>query len=509
MTLKKGFLRPSKTFIKREHISTGVILGTAFAFSLYSLFYWLREIMRLLTNYLGGNILLELTPIENFIYNLFYASIASIVGYYIFIKYGLETSRNHLDKKIKITQRHILTQYAFFIWSFLFVFGKIVGLIGIWFIEIPFQFEVDFLKEFSILFYLLPLVLFLDIWPTILKATGKKGYKWMLFSFFYITTLSVLMASINFYDYQKVNYKLKMTDIYIRYGIDVPASYSHEQIRRLALISDLYVVKDSANPKHPVLLWNNLENKIQLNDINQLVNEEKGKIWDPDRENLTINLHIDKSFKLKYVNEVKNELRKSNVRKIQYSTSSIYSKFPPYYPQIKISGLPQSLSPVYSPKFAAFLDSAENPDFNHYAIRLPKSALYRINDYKNFNRVLLTLDKKKAFLNGKSVTDEQLKNFLYPFIKKYQNNCAIIFEPDEEITYSRYIHYLDIIYSVIDKLRNERSIELTGSTYDPTRYYYSFDKIDYFKNLYPHNIIEWSPEEKRLMKLMERAKEKR
>ncbi len=502
MALKKGFLRSQNTFVKKKRVPTGVFVGVLFSFGLYGFFYLFRESFRIFTNDYGGEILLVLSPKENFIYNFFYAFIASLVGFYVFVKFSVENSINFQNKKLKFKQRHLLAEQAYLKWNFLFVFSKVVGFIGISFITVTLQYDIDFLSEFGIIFILLPLVLFLDLWPIILRATGAKAYKWMLISFIFIFSLSFLYANINFIDYKKINQKIQSCNIVTAFSLEVPRSQTYRKIESRYLTDHIYVVNDSIENAQPLIFLNDISNKIKLEHLITSINAEREKLYFDEIYRWKPNLHIDKKVKLSYFNKIKQELRKANVSNIQLSTSIKHSLYPSNFPGFKYLGMPQHLIKYY-PEFENFLDSAERLDFSKYTLKLSESQMYRTEIVKTFNRIKLEVLTDKILVNGKQMNEFNLRLFLNKFINKYQDNYVIIFEPDENISYGRYIEILDLMCSVVESLRERASLETYGESYKELMLQNKHFEI---ADKYPCNVVEWTPEEKRLQQLLKKTR---
>ena len=145
MTILKGFLR-RKGFISRQRLISGIILWITYSYILYAFFYLFREAFRILTSKFGEQLLLVLDTKENFIYNLFYASIASSLGYIFSLKFVLRNSTVRQSRRSKFFIRRTINDGGFFSWSFLFWFGKITGALGLWYIMWPLQFDINFLE---------------------------------------------------------------------------------------------------------------------------------------------------------------------------------------------------------------------------------------------------------------------------------------------------------------------------------------------------------------------------
>ncbi|MEQ8531749.1 MAG: hypothetical protein RIB86_07845, partial [Imperialibacter sp.] len=68
--------------------------------------------------------------------------------------------------------------------------------------------------------------------------------------------------------------------------------------------------------------------------------------------------------------------------------------------------------------------------------------------------------------------------------------------------FGRYIEYLDLVYSQIENLKNEMSLELYQR---PLEYWYWQPELESIKSKYPRNVLEWTREEQRLLDLMKKA----
>ena len=128
--------------------------------------------------------------------------------------------------------------------------------------------------------------------------------------------------------------------------------------------------------------------------------------------------------------------------------------------------------------------------------------MYRTKVVEQLDRVEIKIDIESVWLNGKLVKEDELRQILHRYMKRYAQDFIVIHSPSSDISYGRYIEYLDIIYSVTDKLRDEMSVEL----YDKLYHDLSFAKErDPIRIKYPNNVVEWTSEEKRLINLMNEA----
>lgn len=114
---------------------------------------------------------------------------------------------------------------------------------------------------------------------------------------------------------------LRETTINVRQA--VPAATELRKLQRKSLVSYLYMGKPKPNL---VATWGT-EPKIQANDVfinpKDLVlwvSQEKDKLSEVERDQITIALKVDKEVKMGLVSDVQLELREANARKLMYTT---------------------------------------------------------------------------------------------------------------------------------------------------------------------------------------------
>ena len=501
MTISKGFLQ-KRTVFSTSLLSSGTILWIIFSYILYAFFFLSREIFRFLTADFGDQVLLVLDKNETFIYNLFCSSLAVAIGYGLALRFVLQNSVTGQSAKARFLMRRTLNEQDFFTWAFLSWFSRITSILGICYIAFPIQYDVYFLDEFPFLLTLLPIVVFFTTWPKLALITKGYRLKWTAISLGIFATMSFGFAFKSFLASEKINKILLKKSIEYTYGLTVPRSQTQQLLQRRSLTTNVYIVRDTIDPFQPIIFINNVYTQTGLDSIDIKLNIERDKLSWIESSQMAINLHIDENIPMTFVEELKYRFRQDSLRIIQYSTGQKHSKYPPNYPQWKYSGIQQNLYPRHYPKFVSFLDSAEHLDFDKYTIRLPESMMYRVNALKEYNRIEVYVGKDDVMVNGATVTDSKLAEIVYKFTKKYSPDNVIIFNKDNQITFGRYIEYLDLVYSQIENLKNEMSLELYQR---PLEYWYWQPELDSIKSKYPRNVLEWTREEQRLLDLMKKA----
>ena len=112
---------------------------------------------------------------------------------------------------------------------------------------------------------------------------------------------------------------LRETDILVKQQL--PRAVQLTKLERKSLVSYIYI----GEPKQINLYGK--EPKIQVNDvfvevsdIVQFVNQEKDKLNEAERDQITMSMKVDVESKMGIISDVQQELREANARKVLYSS---------------------------------------------------------------------------------------------------------------------------------------------------------------------------------------------
>lgn len=112
---------------------------------------------------------------------------------------------------------------------------------------------------------------------------------------------------------------MRETDIMVKQQL--PKATQLTKIERKSLVSYIYL----GEPKNTSLYGG--EPKIQTNDvfvdvddIIQFVNQEKDKLSEVERDQITMSMKVDVEVKFGIVSDVQQELREANARRVLYSS---------------------------------------------------------------------------------------------------------------------------------------------------------------------------------------------
>lgn len=499
MTLQRGYLI-NRNNIERRYIISGALLWVFCSYITYGFFYLFREIFRILGFEFNDYTLLVLTPNEQFIYNLFYAALASALGYMMSLGFVLRIISFKQPQRTRRFYTRTLNEAGLQSWVFLMWFGKVASILGIWYITYPMQFDIDFIEQFPLFLFLLPLVLFISTWPQLQRIIHGHTWRWFaaLLSFFLVLSFSLCFK--NFLNTTEINKNMLKSSIQHSYQLHVPKSYSHQHIRRRSMAINIYMVKDTADGVTPLLFLNHIDRSFHMEELGKMIEREREFLLDMHRHDLIANLHIDETIPMRYVNELKYALRKAHVFKIQYATGDYSSTYPSHHPFFHYQGI-QHILPAYMPEIIAFTDTAGSIDFSRYKIRIPKES--RIESVKRNNRIAVMITQNEILVNGTVVSKDKLEEIILKLAKKYSPRLYFLYDVDEDISYGRYIEYLDVIHSQIGKLRNEITMFTYHYPFDDLD---DYDEINRIKQKYPLSIIEWTPEEQQLLKVLEKER---
>jgi len=112
---------------------------------------------------------------------------------------------------------------------------------------------------------------------------------------------------------------LRESDILVEQKI--PAAKELNKLERKSLVSYIYIGKPKKSDMgaEPRIQIN--DRLVQPTDIQKFVNEEKDKLTEVERDQITMALKIDREVKMGIVVDVQQELKEVNARKILYSAT--------------------------------------------------------------------------------------------------------------------------------------------------------------------------------------------
>lgn len=322
MTPNKTLLHKKSKFIQLStpRLIAGVILGLFYSFSFYSFLYIIRETFRILTvteNY----DLWVLAENEVSFYNLFFAFLSVILGQSVCFVFWFDQPKKLFGNR-NYRKSAIVNDQRFLNWYFLSWLSKMAIVFGIFF---GFVFQggwnvISFYPDYSYVFMLIIITLFLQTWTTIRLTYIRKSFKWFLVSIVCVSILSFGLSKINLVNYKSINHSIFSKNIHYKYKLDLPFSNSFEKPEgKLSLVEDIYVVcsKDDSLNLKPFIVADN--KRISMDSLRNKIND-----WQSERDSVEIpfmvyRLYFHRGIKMEFLNELKTELSRLGISRISYA----------------------------------------------------------------------------------------------------------------------------------------------------------------------------------------------
>lgn len=116
-----------------------------------------------------------------------------------------------------------------------------------------------------------------------------------------------------------VTTKLKDTTLLVKNQL--PAAVQIQKLERKSLVSYIYVgaPKNTSYGSEPRIQVNDV--LIEPKEIPLFVEEERSKLSEVERDQITFSLKVDSEAKMGMVTDVKQQLREANARKVSYAAN--------------------------------------------------------------------------------------------------------------------------------------------------------------------------------------------
>lgn len=244
--------------------------------------------------------------------NLFFASISLIFGNSITISFLVNKPNSVLNRR-NIKRQRILNDQVFLGFNFIYVFGKIGFLLGVFsFLTFGFQ----YVESLVIPALLLIIVLYLESWKTLVQVIKKNRFKIQILHLIVFLILTIVLSKVNVFDYKTFDETMLIKNP----SIDVPESFFKEK-RRSYFYDDIIFKMDFIS-KEEIGLFTVGNKRIELNQINDFINEYYSWIPEYDRLRLKPTLRANKNIPIRKIKEFELELFKSGFSVIIYEVSN-------------------------------------------------------------------------------------------------------------------------------------------------------------------------------------------
>ncbi len=450
--------------ISKQNLIVAVIVGITSAFLIYSWFYVVREVYRLISigfDYMP-NILSES---DRDIYNLFFAFLSLIFGNSIAISFLFSEPQKIINKR-NPKRRRLLNDQIFLNFNFAYWFTKV----GLAFGVFSMYMEFNFVPYFDVFLGVLLLALYLEPWKTLSQILGKRRWKYLIIHALILSSLSLLMSRIDI-----VNYK-KMDEIALKNNPIINLPYSDFSNTRFEYGNRTISFKLKVDETGNLLVFTEYREKLELDEIASFILTEKHRFRPELMDRLMISISIDKNVDILNVKRLEAELLMINQFIIIYDVCKEDLLTCGY----ERNGIKRYISP-------SVLGVKKNTYLNK--LPLPVNNLsFKQRIYKDTLKIRIGSEIK---VDGLIVPALKLSNVL----KEYINPETVFeYEYSQNTKYQHYINVLSAHNKAADELVRshfENLPNFPNGIYDLI--YLSDDevsKIREFRKKYPINIIE-------------------
>jgi biopolymer transport protein ExbD len=294
----------------------------------------------------------------------------------------------------------------------------------------------------------------------------------MLFSGVIISIVAFGLSRINLIDYNAINQSLLEKNIHHNYILELPETNSSERLFRRSLIENIYVVKSkNQNETKPFVIVEN--KKIDLFELKDKIIDWQSMRGEYDKYHMIYQLHIDKTIKMEFVNQLKNELAKSGGTRIAYA---VVPKNPEY-----------DIRFYKDFSFQTRIPNWHSDWFN------PKEIYYDVNRFQNIIEINQSASGN-CLINDEPVEKEKIKQTIKHLITN-DSDYIIKFHVNDSVDFSDYFRVVSYSREVISELRNEYSKETYSDQFD----WLDYEKVEEVKRKYPLRIFELTTDFKKMI----------
>ena len=458
--------------IPRFRLIAGILIGLFYSFAFYSFLYLMRETFRILSVTEDYDLWI-LTDKEVSFYNLFFAFISVIISQSVCFTFWFDRPRKIFGKRhYRITS--IVNDQRVLNWYFLSWFSKLAIVFGLMFGFSYYGgfYVVSFYPDYNYIFILIIVVLFLQTWNTIRLTFKQKSLKWMLISVVIVSFVSFGLSRVNLIDYKAINQRYLEKNIYYKYCLELPETDNYERLYRHSLIKNIYVVKSKKQIEtEPLIIVNN--NETDLHKLNKIIMDWQSMRSEYSVSHMVYQLYIDKTIRMGFVNQLKNELAQLGCTRIAYA---VVPKNPEY--------------DIRYYKDFSFQTQIQNWHSDWVNPKEIYDGLNRFHNTIEINQSTLG----KCIINGEPVENDKIKQTIKHLIIN-DSDYIIKFHVNDSVVFSDYFKVISCSREVINELRNEYSQE----TYSKQIEWLDYEEEKEVKRKFPLRIFELTTDFKKMI----------
>ena len=400
---------------------------------------------------------------ERSFYRLFFAFVSVILAQSFCLAYWFDGPRRFFEKGHR-TAVMIVNGQRGLNWYFLSWFAKVVFC---WLVIITFPgwfYVFPFYSGLTGIFILIIIVLFMQPWVAMRLAFKRKTLKWMVLSALLVSALAFGMSRINLVDYESLENVFLSRNVPHTYGLDLPATDAAVKTEHVVLVKNVYLVptKDETESNRLVIVDGET---LDLQEFAKVMEEWRSCYNEVDVPLLSCRLNIDKSLKMKDVDEVRQVLADMRFYRIPCAVV-------PKNPEVDIRFYDFLSFPLRMP--IRFVDSS------YYQQTL---------DYANNNPCQIKVCQSASdtyMVNGISVKGRDCKDVLKRLIQK-DLDYVIRFKVDDDMLYGDYMLVVCSAKEALNELKDEYAMEKYSKHLEQI---WSDEELKDINDHYPFRFIE-------------------
>jgi len=187
--------------IGRQRFWIGIVAGLISAISISLFFNHSREVLRLFTSISADLLILE--DNELLFFNYFFSTLSTVLGLSITIWIWMQ-NRKHNRRKDRIYKQLSITNALLIFWVILMIISRFGSVLPIILFGFPgYNNHLNLYEEFWILFFLIPIVVFLQSWFTV-RLVYQAG-KWIFLSLLFCILTAFTLQLTTTINQEKLN----------------------------------------------------------------------------------------------------------------------------------------------------------------------------------------------------------------------------------------------------------------------------------------------------------------
>ena len=442
---------------------SGIVVALLMSFVIYSFSCVMLEAFRIVLVTPEYNMWV-LGDKERSFYQLFFAFVSVILAQSFCLAYWFDGPRRVFEKGHRSAVR-IVNGQRNLNWYFLSWFAKVVFC---WFVifSIPGGFYAFSLyPDYNCVFILLIIVLFMHPWVSMRLAFKRKTLKWMALSALLLSALAFGLSRINLVDYESLENAFLSRNVPHKYGLELPATETVQKMENANLTKNVYLVQSNdAEPKCLIIVDGQT---VDLQMLPKVMEEWRSCYNEADIPLLSCRLNIDKSLKMRYVDEVRQMLADMQFYWIQYAVV-------PKNPEIDIRYYTFLSLPMRLP--IQFVDTS----YYQETLDMLCDSPHQIYVSQNMSRDYL--------INGVSVSGEDCKPVLKRLMQQ-DPDYVIRFNVDEEMLYGDYMIIVTSAFEALNELKEEYAMDKYSKHWDQV---YEYEEQIDIRDHFPFRFFEES-----------------